>query len=372
MLGRGKVEELLGNAGIEVDGSRPWDIQVYDERLFPRVLRQKNLGLGEAYMDGWWDCPRLDEFFSRLLESGVDEEAGGCFQEIFLKFLSFCCNRQSSSRAHQIAEKHYDLDNDLFFSFLDNYKQYSCGYFQDTEDLEQAQQEKMELICRKLNLGPENRVLDIGCGWGGFARYAAENFGCHVTGVNISREQIEHARKECQGLPVDIVYKDYREIEGKFDRIVSIGMFEHVGPKNYQEFMDKVRECLLPKGIFLLHTIGGNRSERNADPWISKYIFPNGVLPSIAQIGRASEGNLVMEDWHNLGPHYDKTLLSWNSRFQAAWQQLKGRYSERFRRMWEYYLLSCAGAFRSRNIQIWQIVFTRGRREKPSCRAVLI
>jgi cyclopropane-fatty-acyl-phospholipid synthase len=365
MLGRGKVEELLGEAGIEINGPNPWDIQVHDDRLFGRVIREKNLGLGEAYMEGWWDCERLDEFFFHLLYSRLDERVGGCFQESLLKLVSTCFNRQSRSRAYQIAERHYNLDNDLFMSFLDGYNQYSCGFFQNTEDLETAQRNKMDLICRKLNLNKDCRVLDIGCGWGGFAKYAAESYGCHVTGVNISREQIEYARKDCAGLPVDIVEMDYRKIEGEFDRIVSIGMFEHVGPKNYREFMSKVVDSLRPEGIFLLHTIGGNESGCNADPWISRYIFPNGVLPSITQIGRATENILVMEDMHNLGPNYDNTLMAWNRRFQNAWPQLKHKYSETFRRMWEYYLLSCAGAFRARSIQVWQMVFTCGNKKQP-------
>lgn len=371
MLIRKNIEGLLEKAGIKVNGSSPCDIKVHDDRLFARVAREKNLGLGEAYMDGWWDCERLDEFFFRLLDARLDEKMGNCFNEMFLRLWSVFSNRQSRKRAYQIAERHYNLDNDLFLSFLDSYNQYSCGFFENTDDLEQAQKKKMDMICRKLNLQSARNVLDIGCGWGGFAKYAAEKYGCHVTGVNIAREQIQYAREQCRGLPVDILEKDYRELEGKFDRVVSIGMFEHVGPKNYRDFIDSVLECLHPEGCFLLHTIGGNKSERNADPWISKYIFPNGVLPSMTQISRTTEGSLVMEDWHNLGPHYDRTLMSWNDRFQKAWPDLKKKYSEGFRRMWEYYLLSCAGAFRARSIQVWQIVFTRGCKEQPPCRCVI-
>jgi cyclopropane-fatty-acyl-phospholipid synthase len=151
---------------------------------------------------------------------------------------------------------------------------------------------------------------------------------------------------------------EYRDIKGTFDKIVSVGMFEHVGQKNYKTFMRVVERCLKNNGIFLLQTIGSNDSQVKCEPWIAKYIFPNSMLPSIAQIGKAAK-NLVMESWQNLGTHYEKTLIAWNNNFQKAWPNLKGRYDERFKRMWEYYLLSCAGAFRARYIQIWQIVFTK-------------
>ncbi len=180
-----------------------------------------------------------------------------------------------------------------------------------------------------------------------------------MTGVNISGEQIRYAKDFCKGLPIKILEQDYRDIQGTFDKIVSVGMFEHVGVKNYRKFIQVAHRCLSKDGIFLLHTIGSNESKIKADPWITKYIFPNGVLPSIAQISKAAEGLFVIEDLHNLGPHYDKTLMAWNNNFQSAWHKLKTRFGDRFKRMWEYYLLSCAGAFRARDIQLWQIVFTK-------------
>ena len=365
---RHKCAELLEHAGITLNGSAPWDIQVHDDRLYWRVLRDKHLGLGEAYMDGWWDCQRLDMCIDRILRSGVRKAANRSLAHGALAALSLLTNRQKLSRSRQIAEHHYDLDNDLFLSFLDPYNQYSCGFFNGDCSLEEAQETKLALTCRKLELSRDDSLLDIGCGWGGFAKYAAEHFGCHVTGVNISEEQIAFARQDCQGLPVDIVEQDYRDVTDTYDKVVSIGMFEHVGPKNYESFMRVVQRCLKEDGIFLLHTIGSNKSRLNVDPWISKYIFPNGVLPSVSQIGRAAEPYFVMEDWHNLGPHYDKTLMAWNSRFQEAWPRLRKKYSRRFKRMWEYYLQSCAGAFRSRSIQLWQVVFSKGRCPQPECR----
>lgn len=368
MKGEFFFKEVLSCAGVTVNGRNSWDIRVNDNRLYARVLREKNMGLGEAYMEGWWDCGRLDEFIYRILRLRLDEIVKGGLLYL-LRFLpSLLFNLQSKSRARMIAERHYDLDNDLFVSFLDPYNQYSCAYFDGTEDLGQAQINKMNLICRKLNLSPVDRVLDIGCGWGGFSRYAAEHCGCSVTGVNISQEQLRFAGEFCKGLPVTLLDCDYRKIQGTFNKIVSVGMFEHVGQRNYREFMEVVHRCLDGDGIFLLHTIGSNESSVNCDPWINKYIFPNGMLPSVAQIGRAAEGLLTMEDWHNLGPHYDRTLMAWNENFQKAWDRLKGKYDEEFKRMWEYYLLSCAGAFRARSIQVWQIVFTKSGTMQPACR----
>ncbi|MFO7716168.1 cyclopropane fatty acyl phospholipid synthase [Desulfosarcina sp.] len=352
------IRMLLKEVGIEIDGPAPWDLQVHDQRWYSHVVRNKNLGLGESYMDGWWDCAQIDETVCRLQLGGLEDKIRGNVKYLVRLLPAILFNLQSSSRARIIAQRHYDLGNDLFFAFLDQYRQYSCGYFQDTDDLDRAQQNKLELICRKLNLSPSDHLLDIGCGWGGLARYAAEHFGCKVTAVNISREQLRYARDFCRDLPVRFEDCDYRAINGRFDKIVSVGMFEHVGQKNYRAFMKTVRRCLKDDGIFLLHTIGGNTSRSGCDPWINRYIFPNGMLPSAAQIAQAVEGLFVIEDCHNLGPHYDRTLVAWNANFQAAWLRLKSHYDERFKRMWEYYLLSCAGAFRARTIQVWQIVMT--------------
>lgn len=364
------VEQLLGPAGITINGTAPWDIQVHDHRFYRRVLTYRNIGLGEAYMNGLWDCRQLDQMVCRLLSSGIEDMARSDPRYLIRFLPGLLFNLQSRVRSRKVARRHYDLGNDLFFSFLDPYNQYSCGYFEDTDDLAEAQLNKLALICRKLNLSPEDRVLDIGCGWGGLARYAGERIGCAVTAVNISQEQLSHARNFCKGLPVTVQDRDYRSIRGRFDKIVSVGMFEHVGVKNYRTFMNVAHRSLKEDGIFLLHTIGGNRSRRSCDPWITKYIFPNSMLPSTVQIGRAAEGLFVIEDWHNLGPDYDKTLMAWNDRFQKAWPRLEDKYDAVFKRMWEYYLLSCAGAFRARSIQLWQIVMTKAETgtAQPLCR----
>jgi cyclopropane-fatty-acyl-phospholipid synthase len=369
MLGQKKViETMFSGAGININGPDPWDIHVHDDRFYGRLLGDKNLGLGEAYIEGMWDCSRIDEFICRILKADLNKKIKGNLKSLFPYLSALIFNPQPPGRSRHVAERHYDLGNDLFASFLDPYNQYSCAYFNGTDDLKTAQLHKLDLICKKIELAPDDHVLDIGCGWGGGAKYAAERYGCTVTGINISKEQVHFARELCKNLPVNIVECEYRDIQGEFDKIVSIGMFEHVGRKNYRTFMRVVSRCLKDDGIFLLQTIGGNKSQIKCDPWIAKYIFPNSMLPSIAQIGKAAEGLFVMEDWHNLSPHYDRTLMAWYENFTKAWQNLKGRYDDHFRRMWEYYLLSCAGAFRARKIQLWQIIFTKVGKKQTSCR----
>lgn len=369
------VRDVLERAGVRIDGPNPWDIHVRDPRWYGRVWRERSLGLGESYMDGWWECERIDELVRRLLCAGVQTTPLLRAAAVLAYGYGRLRNLQSKARAHIIADRHYNIGNDLFFSFLDpEYKQYSCAYFDGTDRLEEAQVSKLALIRGKLELGKDDHLLDIGSGWGGLAKYAAERVGCRVTGVNISQEQLGYAETFCAGLPVTFVYQDYRAIDGRFDKIVSVGMFEHVGHRNYRAFMRTAHRCLTDDGIFLLHTIGANRSGTGGtDPWISKYIFPNSMLPSAAQIARAAECLFVIEDWHNLGPHYDKTLMAWHANFQQAWPRLAGKYDARFKRMWEYYLLVCAGAFRARNIQLWQVVMTKqgsGRRQ-PHCRGTV-
>ncbi len=358
-----RIRRLLDQADIQLGGDRSWDIHVHNSAFFGRVLREGSLGFGESYMDGWWDCQQLDQLFDRILSHALDAKAGGRWRYAMLSAVARLVNLQSKRRAFIVAERHYDLGNDLFSRMLDTRMNYSCGYWMGAADLEQAQEAKLDLICRKLELTRGQRLLDIGCGWGGLAQYAAERYGVSVVGVTVSREQAQLARERCKGLPVNIRLTDYRELDESFDRIVSVGMFEHVGYRNYATFMRVAARCLVPDGLMLLHTIGSNISMVNVDPWINRYIFPNGMLPSIAQIGAAAEGRLIMEDWHNFGADYDHTLMAWHQRFEDAWPELAENYGETFQRMFRYYLLSCAGAFRARNLQLWQIVFSRrGRR----------
>ncbi|CAI2475780.1 cyclopropane fatty acyl phospholipid synthase [Serratia proteamaculans] len=352
------VEELLSAAGIVINGNRACDIKVHNPALFKRILQEGSLGFGESYMDGWWDCDRLDGLFTRILQAGVDERLPKNLSDIARIAYTRLFNLQSRKRAWQVGKEHYDIGNDLFRAMLDPYMQYSCGYWKEAETLEQAQLAKLKMICEKLQLKPGMSLLDIGCGWGGLAQYAAENYGVSVYGVTISAEQQKLAQERCAGLEVEILLQDYRDLNLQFDRIVSVGMFEHVGPKNYDTYFRVAARNLKPDGLFLLHTIGANLTNLHVDAWIDKYIFPNGCLPSVRHISEASEGRFVMEDWHNIGADYDRTLMAWYENFKQAWPMLSEGYSERFERMFTYYLNACAGAFRSRDIQLWQVLFS--------------
>jgi len=353
------AEKLLSLAGIEINGNNPWDLKVNNEGFYQRVLTRGSLGLGESYMDGWWDCGRLDEFFCRILRAQIQNKVKEDRLLLFKVLLARTINLQSKRRAFQIGERHYDLGNDLYESMLDKRMVYTCAYWEGAETLDEAQEKKLDLVCRKIGLQPGMKVLDIGCGWGSFAKYAAEKYKAEVTGITVSREQVELGERLCKGLPVEIRFQDYRDVTGDFDSIVSLGMFEHVGYKNYRTYMRVVNRCLKDDGLFLLQTIGGNESSVNTEPWIDKYIFPNSLIPSIKQIGDAAEGLFVMEDWHNFSAHYDKTLMAWYRNFDTNWHKIKSNYDERFYRMWKYYLLSCAGSFRARKNQVWQIVFSK-------------
>jgi len=353
------VSQLLEVAGVRINGNNVWDMRVHNSDFYRRLLSGGSLALGESYMDGWWDCEALDQFFDRILRADLSARVRVNFQLAWHVIKARLFNLQKGGRAFQVGEEHYDLGNDLYRAMLDKRMLYSCGYWAAADDLDAAQEAKLELVCRKIELQPEMTVLDLGCGFGSFARYAAEKYGARVTGVTVSRQQVELGRQLCAGLPVQLELKDYREVTGKFDRVISIGFFEHVGYKNYRTYMQKVDQCLQDEGIAFIHTIGRDVSGCTTDPWIAKYIFPNGMLPSVAQIARAMEGLFVMEDWHNFGPHYDKTLMAWHVNFEAAWPELKHKYNERFYRMFRYYLLSCAGAFRARDNQLWQIVMAR-------------
>ncbi len=350
------IEEMLDIADVKIGGDRPFDITVNDPRLYAAVLGGGTMGLGDAYMDGWWDCQALDQFFARVMSAGLEKQIRKNKALLWAAFKTQVLNPQRLTKAFEIGEHHYDIGNDLFVKMLDKGLNYSCGYWQSATTLGEAQEAKLDLVCRKLGLSEGMRVLDIGCGWGGFAIHAAEKYGAHVTGVSVSREQIELAKTRAAGLPVDFRLQDYRSITGQFDRVVSIGMFEHVGVNNYRTFMEVTRRCLAEDGLMLLHTIGRNRSGRITDPWIAKYIFPNSMIPSAKQITTAAEGLFVLEDWHNFGVDYDPTLMAWNKNFVDSWDSIKQDYDERFYRMWTYYLLSCAGSFRVRRNQLWQVV----------------
>ena len=353
--------EILHNAGIAVGGDQPRDIVVHDDRFWARVVEQPELGLGESYQDGWWDANQLDEFIAEVqtldLRSLVRPRPGLTLHVAKARAM----NRQTARRARRNAGVHYNIGNDLYERMLDKRMIYSCGYWRRSEDLDQAQEDKLDLICRKLRLEPGMRLLDIGCGWGGFARFAAAEHGVTVAGITPAREQARVARDVCAGLPVEIQECDYRDVQGRFDRIVSIGMMEHVGPRNLKTFFERCNDLLSGDGMMLHHTIGSLESKNHTDPWFDKHIFPGGVVPSLGQISSASERDWVIEDVQNFGPYYDRTLMAWHRNVTEAWEDLPA-YDERFRRTWDYYLLSSAGSFRARALQLWQVVFTRSRR----------
>lgn len=353
------ITDLLARADITLNGSNPWDPQVHDERLYAKVLKSGSLGLGEAYMDGWWDCDRLDDFFSRVLNYYLGDEFKINWRLFWQIIHAQVFNYQSRKRAFHIGLAHYDKGNLLYQKMLGKTMAYSCGYWPNAVTLDEAQEAKFDLICRKIGLQSGMRLLDIGCGWGTFLKYAVEHYGVSGVGITVSQEQIKLARELCRDLPIEIRLQDYRDLKEKFDAVVSVGMFEHVGYKNYRTYLATVRHCLADNSLFLLHTIGSNVSNVTVDPWISTYIFPNSLLPSLKQIGAAMEKLFVMEDWHNFGADYDKTLMAWFLNFDRHWTELKHHYDERFYRMWKYYLLSCAGLFRSRKTQLWQIVLSK-------------
>jgi cyclopropane-fatty-acyl-phospholipid synthase len=354
-----RVNALLNPAGVVLDGPRAWDPQIHRSRALRRVLMNGTLGAGEAYVDGDWDCEALDEFTARLCAAGADRRISWRSPASTAKaLLARVGNRHGPGRARRDIPAHYDIGNDLYRAMLGPTMAYSCGYWRDADTLDEAQIAKHDLVCRKLALEPGMRVLDIGCGWAAFARHAAERHGVEVVGITLSPAQARLARERCAGLPVEIREEDYRSLSGRFDRVVSIGMFEHVGPPNYRRYFEIVSRVLDGRGLFLLHTIGGSRSARTTDPWIDRHVFPGSVLPSASQIAAAVEGTFVLEDWHNFGADYDRTLMAWHANVEAAWPALAGTYSERFRRLWRYYLLTCAGTFRAGQNHVWQLVLS--------------
>lgn len=356
-----RAARLLAKADIRLGGSRPWDMRVHHQATLARILSQGSLGLGESYVDGWWDCEQIDEFITRILRARLDEQAGdagGWWASLKARLI----NLQSPQRAWQVAEVHYDLGNDLYEAMLDPSMAYSCGYWPVAQHLAQAQEAKLDLICQKLQLRPGMRLLDIGCGWGSLMLFAARHYRVACVGLTVSKAQARLGADKARDLPVRFELADYRQFnpqgEQRFDRIASVGMFEHVGLKNHRAFFDLVRRSLHDEGLFLLHTIGKNRAGLRTDPWIETYIFPNGALPSASELTRSFERHFVLEDWHNFGQDYDRTLMAWHARFEAAWPALRDRYGERFYRVWRYYLLSCAGTFRARDNQLWQVVLS--------------
>jgi len=362
------VRKLFDMAGISIHGPNPYDIHVTNDQLYQRIIRDGELGFGEGFMDGWWECEQLDELICRLLRAKVNKQLQHKWNVILLWLQAQIFNRQSQSQAFTVGQRHYDLGNDLYRAMLDERLNYTCAYWNNTDDLDEAQKLKLDLVCRKIDIKPDMTILELGCGWGSFSKYAAETYGARVLGVTVSKKQVELGTSLCQGLPIELRLQDYRDVKGKYDRVISIGIMEHVGYQNYGTYMNTVNRCLKENGLAFIHTIGSNESAKHINPWLDRYIFPNGMLPSMAQLSRSMENLFVVEDLHNIGPHYDRTLMAWWYNFKNAWPDLKKKYDDRFYRMWQYYLLSCAGAFRARHNQLWQMVMTRPGMSQPDCR----
>jgi cyclopropane-fatty-acyl-phospholipid synthase len=362
------VRELFELAGITIGGTQPGDIRVHDPRFYARVIRDASIGFGEAYMEEWWETDALDVTIDKIMRANLKQKITGSWRMRALTAKAVLLNLQAKTRSGASVEAHYDIGNDLYTRMLDERMVYTCGYWKNAKTLTEAQEAKLDLVCRKAGLQPGMRVLDMGCGWGGLASWAAEKYGCTVLGVTLSKDQVLLGNQLWKHLPVELRLCDYRDVEGTFDRVLSVGMMEHVGPKNHRDMMETIHRVLAPEGVAVIHTIANNRSLRHGTPFIEKYIFPNAVAPSLAQIGRAVESLFVVEDLHNIGPDYDPTLMAWWDNFDRTYSEISARYDRKFYLMWKFYLLAAAGASRSRDGQLYQFVLTKTGREQPDCR----
>ncbi len=333
-------------------------------------MQTGSLGLGDAYVEGLWECDALDQLFTRLLLAQGDRRLarGSRLRAVLWLLRDRLFNLQSLHRSPTVARRHYDIHPEVYAAMLDPWRQYSCGYWEQAANLAEAQEHKLRLICAKLDLRPGLRLLDIGCGWGGLAAYAARHYGVEVVGITLSVEQLRLARRHWGDLPLRFELCDYRQLDrlncAPFDRVVSVGMYEHVGPRNAATFFTAVSQALRDGGLFLLHSIGYHSRSRHSDPWIDTHVFPHGRLPAPGELASALERHWLIEDWHNFGPDYDRTLMAWNANVEAAWPRLaqtigEPATAERFHRFWRYYLLCCAGFFRSRQGQLWQLVLSK-------------
>jgi cyclopropane-fatty-acyl-phospholipid synthase len=363
------IRALTDRADVGFQGERPWDLQVHNPRLYGDLLNRGSLALGEGYVNGDWDCGALDVLFTRLLSQPACRQVAmgsqplarllGQAQQLAERWV----NWQSRSRAHMVGQHHYDIDDRVYGAMLDSRRLYSCGYWQDAADLETAQLHKLQRICQKLELSPGQRLLDIGCGWGGLAVHAARHHGVEVVGITVSAQQASYCRDHSGELPIEVLLCDYRsdlvKQQGRFDRVVSVGMLEHVGRRNDRAYFEVINAQLAADGLALIQTIGSHDTNRALDPWINTYIFPNGRLPSAQQLCHGFEPWFLLEDWENFGADYDITLLAWWRNFERAWPQLMDELGDQFFRVWKYYLLSCAGFFRSGQGQLWQVVLSK-------------
>ena len=351
-----RFEELFAIADIRIDGDRPWDIHIHDDRFYARCFSNIGLGLGESYVDGWWDCERLDDMFVRAGRAKLQRHIrpSDAANVLLAKF----AHRLPRTDASHFGRDHYEFGTEFYRRLFGERMLYSSGYWQDVDTLDQAQERKLDLIARKLGFAPGMRVLDIGCGWGGTLRYFAETYGITGVGVTLSEDQHREGQRACADLPIEIRRLDYADLDDKFDRIYSIEMIGHLQPKQYQGFMRKVASSLNPEGMFLLQSMGCDRSDIKTDPWIKTYIYPGSQLPTAARLAKASEDHLIHEDWHCLSQDCERTFAAWRSNLALASDELSDRLDPRIFRVWGYFLNACIGGFRSRINQMWQIVYS--------------
>lgn len=358
-----KYKKLFAKADIEINGDKPWDMQVRNPKLWSALLFKGSLGLGEAYMQGWYEVEDLSEFFYRIARFILPDYSQPTLRKTTLALLTRIFNTQSIKKSFKVG-KHYDIGNTLYEKMLGESMAYTCAYWKNASTLDEAQINKFRLIADKLQLKPGMRVLDVGCGFGSAMAFFAKQYKVEVHGITISKEQAKYIEQKYNNLSISVKVQDYRLTQGKFDRIYSVGMFEHVGYKNYQTYMQNIRRLLKNDGLMLLHTIGSDVSVKTTNAWIEKYIFPNSMLPSLSQISMSAETEFIIEDVQNFGHDYYKTLIQWHKNFTHHWPALAKKYEPTFYRMWQYYLLSCAGFFKAREMQLFQIVFSTKTFEK--------
>ena len=360
--GRLTVHYPTGERRRYGEGSPDAEWVIKDAAAIPRLIRDPWLEMGETYMEGAWDAPKgLALLLEVLLRNIPEDDAPSLLRNIGRYFEQ--ANSRAASRRH--VTHHYDLDESLFRMFLDREMHYSCAYFERPNvSLEEAQVAKCEIIRRKLGLKAGQRVLDIGCGWGGLALHLARAVDVHVTGITLSKEQhrVATARAREAGLADRVTFRleDYREHPGLYDRIVSVGMFEHVGLPHYETFFATVRERLAPGGLALLHHIGRSGGPGRTNPWIRRYIFPGGYNPALSEVLPAIErAGLKVADVEVLKFHYRYTLREWQRRFQMRRAEAVRRWDERFARMWEFYLAACEASFAIGDLVVFHIQLAR-------------
>jgi cyclopropane-fatty-acyl-phospholipid synthase len=357
-----RVRDLLARAGVAVDGGRPWDIRVANPAFYRRALDGGSLAVGEAYADGWWEAERLDEFFHRVFKAGLHERLAPSPWSGWRSLAGRLFGRRGRTHAPEA------LGSDVFRAMLGRRMSGACAYWKDARALDDADEAALELACRKLELKAGMSVLDMGSGWGAFARYAAERHGVSVVGVDISQERVQLARELCKGLPVALRVQDYEEVRGRFDRVVSLGLMEHAGAGSCRAVMAAAARCLKADGVALIHTAARNRAAGPRERWPAAGVLLEDGAPALSRLAAAAEGLFVIEDVHNLGTHYAPTLLAWHENLARRWPGLSGRYGDRLYRTLTFGLLSTAGRFRARQGQLYQIVMTRPGRPQPRCR----